>query len=115
MPNKPNGVFDRGEELNAYKDYTIVHVMYCSGDIHGGNSERPYKDDAGENVQQKGLINTQSALDWVLQQQENGGLASKLSSLVITGCSAGSLGRFIPQDFDKYVFMSLKCSRFCSN
>jgi hypothetical protein len=91
-PNNPIGVFDRSEELNAYKDYTIVHVMYCSGDIHGGDAVRPYDDDAGVPVQQKGLVNTQAALDWVLQQQKNGGYASKLSSLIITGCSAGSLG-----------------------
>jgi hypothetical protein len=86
-------VFDRSEDLNAYQDYTIVHVMYCSGDIHAGNSVRPYDDNAGEAVQQKGIVNTQAALDWVLQQQKNGGLASELSSLVISGCSAGSLGR----------------------
>ena len=53
---------------------------------------RTYDDAAGEPIEQKGIANTQAALDWVLQQQANGGLASKLSSLVISGCSAGSLG-----------------------
>lgn len=98
VPNNPVGVFDRAEELNAYKDYTIVHVMYCSGDIFGGDSVRPYNDEAGEPIEQKGLVNTQAALDWVLQQQKNGGLASELSSLVISGCSAGSLGAQIWYD-----------------
>lgn len=72
VPNKPNGVFDRSDSLNAYKDYTIVNVLYCSGDIHGGDSVRDYTDDAGVLIEQKGLVNTQAVLDWVVAQQNNG-------------------------------------------
>ena len=39
-----------------------------------------------------GVANAQSALDWVVQQQLNGGLSSILSNLVVMGCSAGSIG-----------------------
>lgn len=110
VPNKAVGVFDRGEELNAYKDYTIVHVLYCSGDIHAGSATRPYTDDAGVLVQQRGLANAQAALDWVLKQQQNGGLAKSLTSLVITGCSAGSLGESPPLSRCVHHAPSLLCS-----
>ncbi len=43
-PQSANGVFDRSNPKNAYRDYTIVHVSYCSGDLFGGNVVRPYSD-----------------------------------------------------------------------
>ncbi|RYY82396.1 hypothetical protein EON63_13420 [archaeon] len=42
------GIFDRTNTKNNFKDYTIVHVLYCSGDVHGGNVVRPYTDSAGQ-------------------------------------------------------------------
>lgn len=76
------GVFDRNKEANTFKSYTIVNVLYCSGDIHGGNVVRDYVDSNGEPVTQKGLANAQAALDWVANQQHNGNLTAELSSLV---------------------------------
>ena len=32
-PNSPIGVFDHSNPKNAFKDYTIVHALYCSGDV----------------------------------------------------------------------------------
>lgn len=66
--------------------------MYCSGDVHGGNTIREYTDTAGQPIVQVGLKNTQSAVDWVKEQVSNGFLAAKFKNLVIMGCSAGSLG-----------------------
>lgn len=86
------GVFDRNQESNAFRSYTVVNVLYCSGDIHGGNVVQDYVDSNGEPVQQKGLANAQSALDWVANQQHNGNLSAELTSLVVMGCSAGSVG-----------------------
>jgi hypothetical protein len=39
-----------------------------------------------------GFANAESALDWTVQQQQLGNLASSLSSVVVMGCSAGSIG-----------------------
>jgi len=58
----------------------------------GGDIVRDYDDDAGVPVTQKGQANAQATLDWIKQQQTNGGLATTLSELVIMGCSAGSIG-----------------------
>ena len=46
----------------------------------------------GVPVTQKGLANTQSALDWVVKAQQTGDLTSTFSELVVMGCSAGSMG-----------------------
>lgn len=92
VPQKLIGVFDRDNAKNPYRDYTVVHLMYCSGDIWGGNVTRDYNDSAGVPVIQKGLANGQAVLDWTLRQQELGFLAPSLSSVVVMGCSAGSIG-----------------------
>lgn len=91
-PQGPVGVFDRENKDNKFATYTIVHVLYCSGDVHGGHTTRTYRDSNGIPYQQKGLANAQSALDWVLGQVESGALASSFTELVLMGCSAGSVG-----------------------
>lgn len=91
-PQSLVGIFDRTNPDNKFKDYTIVHVMYCSGDIFGGNVVREYDDQAGVPVTQRGFKNAQASLDWVVSQQAAGHLAASLSDLVVMGCSAGSIG-----------------------
>jgi hypothetical protein len=56
-------------------------------------------------VVQKGLANTQSALDWIKQEMNVGNIASTLTELVVMGCSAGSLGA---QFWGKQVATQLK-------
>jgi hypothetical protein len=97
-PQSLVGIFDRTEATNAYKDYTIVHVMYCSGDLFGGDIVRDYNDDAGVPVTQKGYANGLSAVNWIQSQQASGALASSLTDFVVMGCSAGSIGAQIWSD-----------------
>eukprot|EP00604_Paraphysomonas_vestita_P003633 CAMPEP_0174820236 /NCGR_PEP_ID=MMETSP1107-20130205/3928_1 /TAXON_ID=36770 /ORGANISM="Paraphysomonas vestita, Strain GFlagA" /LENGTH=376 /DNA_ID=CAMNT_0016035169 /DNA_START=214 /DNA_END=1344 /DNA_ORIENTATION=+ len=97
-PQSLVGIFDRNEPLNKYKDYTIVHVSYCSGDLFGGDVVRDYTDSAGVPVIQKGYENGLSAVNWIQQQQASGALSSTLSDLVVMGCSAGSIGAQIWSD-----------------
>jgi hypothetical protein len=107
-PQSLIGTFDRTNANNRFKDYTIVQVLYCSGDVHGGNVTRPYNDDDGAPVQQKGLANVQSVLDWTVKQQASGALAPTLSELVVMGCSAGSIGA---QLWGKQVLNTLKWTK----
>ena len=79
-------------DKNNFKNYTIIHALYCSGDVWGGNTTRLYNDSSGVPIQQVGYLNAQATLDWVLDQQTKGNLASTLSSLIVMGCSAGSIG-----------------------
>ena len=104
-PQSLVGIFDRTNVNNKFRDYTIVQVLYCSGDVFGGNVVRPYNDKKGVPVEQKGLANAQSVLDWTKQQQATGALASTLSELVVMGCSAGSIGA---QLWGKQVINGLK-------
>jgi hypothetical protein len=86
-PASLTGAFDRTDPSNPFQNYTIVHVLYCSGDLHAGNVTRPYNDKAGVPVQQRGFYNTQSVIDWI-----HANFKSQFSKVVLSGCSAGSLG-----------------------
>ena len=93
FPQGPSGgVFERSELSNPFRTYTLVHVLYCDGSLHGGNTTRPYRDRAGVPVSQVGYENTRSVLNWIETQMKTGQLAPTLSSLVISGSSAGSIG-----------------------
>ena len=48
-----HGVFDREDPTNKFSEYTIVHLMYCSGDMFVGNVVRPYNDSNGVPVTQR--------------------------------------------------------------
>lgn len=103
-PQSAVGVFDRSNIENRFRAHTIVHVLYCSGDVHGGQVVRDYSDKQGVPVSQQGLANARAALDWTKQQISSGRLSSVLSDLVVMGCSAGSLGT---QLWAKEVLQSL--------
>ena len=42
-----NGIENNNINNNPYRKYTIVNVLYCSGDVHGGNVTRSYRDKVG--------------------------------------------------------------------
>lgn len=105
IPASLIGAFDRTDVRNKFKDFTIVHALYCSGDVWGGDVVRNYVDSNGVPVTQKGWVNAKSVLDYVQSQQQNGTLASTLSQLVVMGCSAGSIGA---QIWSKEILTTLK-------
>jgi hypothetical protein len=93
-PNAPVGIFDRTNDENPFKDYTIVHILYCSGDTHVGNVTRSYNY-FGKDVQQAGATNSRTTLNWIHNQVKKGYLgngAGAFDNLVVMGCSAGSVG-----------------------
>merc|ERR1712194_285953 len=72
------GMFDKGQKANPFLNYTIVNVLYCSGDLHMG------MDKNGSQVQ-LGVANTESVIAWTLDN------FPAMESLVISGSGAGSL------------------------
>eukprot|EP00928_Gymnodinium_smaydae_P087497 TRINITY_DN71753_c0_g1_i1.p1 TRINITY_DN71753_c0_g1~~TRINITY_DN71753_c0_g1_i1.p1 ORF type:complete len:520 (+),score=87.50 TRINITY_DN71753_c0_g1_i1:79-1638(+) len=84
------GAFNKSDERNAWQNYTVLHINYCSGDGHSGAMTQDYKvDDNGQchHVRQYGYYNARAAIDWVKQHVD-----LKLTHLIVSGASAGSLG-----------------------
>jgi len=78
------GVFDRTSPSNPFQNYTFVHVLYCSGDNHlFANVSRDW---GGAVRRQAGYNNALSAVRWTLAN------VGKVSSFVLMGQSAGSIG-----------------------
>jgi len=89
---------------NPFNSYTILHVLYCSGDAHSGNVTREYNDLHGVPVMQRGYTNTRAALDWLHANLRD----RELTDLVVSGCSAGSIG---VQTWAATIFKEFKAQR----
>ena len=75
------GLFDPTAE---FADWTIVHIPYCTGDVHWGNARVEYSDDL--TIEHRGFVNASAALDWVYQRYPSP------DRVFVTGCSAGAYG-----------------------
>jgi hypothetical protein len=81
------GIYDRGNPENPFRDVTHVYVPYCTGDLHWGNKTQAYSGTTGSyTIQHRGAVNAQAALDWAYANV----LAP--SQLTVAGCSAGGYG-----------------------
>uniref|UniRef100_K3WPR0 Uncharacterized protein n=1 Tax=Globisporangium ultimum (strain ATCC 200006 / CBS 805.95 / DAOM BR144) TaxID=431595 RepID=K3WPR0_GLOUD len=93
-----SGILNRTNTDNLFKDWNIVHIPYCTGDLHVGNAERQTSDSGfaqflgqPQCIGQKmvthmaGYENTMSALKWALANYPNP------EHLIVGGASAGSL------------------------
>ncbi|KAL4169774.1 hypothetical protein KRP22_010687 [Phytophthora ramorum] len=93
------GVIDRFMMDNMFKDWNVVFVPYCTGDVHVGNKVLPPFESGfeqqlgnpqclGKNLpmHMNGYNNSKAALGWALQNFPD------VENLVVGGASAGSLG-----------------------
>ncbi|MCC6804715.1 MAG: esterase [Anaerolineae bacterium] len=77
------GIFDAGNPENPLAGYTIVFIMYCTGDYHLGTKAVDY---ATGTVQHVGAIDATAALDWTFANYP------RPTDVVVGGCSAGAIG-----------------------
>ena len=94
-----DGVFERNNPTNPFQKYTVVHVLYCDGGLHAANVTRPYNDAKGQPVHQVGYENTMSVISWIGAQVRAGEMPSQFKSLIVAGCSAGSIGAQLWADY----------------
>ncbi|KAE9328159.1 hypothetical protein PF008_g16232 [Phytophthora fragariae] len=93
------GVLDRSLEDNMFKDWNIVFIPYCTGDIHIGNRVTAAYESGIEvllgnsqclgldyAMHMNGYNNTVAVLDWALEN------FPEVDDLIVGGESAGSLG-----------------------
>lgn len=81
------GIQNFSRKDNVFRSYTIVEPIYCAGDAFMGTKTQHWK---GKEYYQHGYENALSAVEWA---KEN--IHGELSSLVISGFSAGSLGSMV--------------------
>ncbi|TDH74172.1 hypothetical protein CCR75_001133 [Bremia lactucae] len=94
-----NGVLDRSNVENVFNDYNIVHLPYCTGDLHVGstmksdfgstlNSSLNRPECLGHNMSlhMVGYNNTMAVLEWAVTNYPNP------EEIIISGYSAGAIG-----------------------
>lgn len=87
------GTYQRNNAQNPFRDFNMVYVPLCTGDMHTGNRVTYYaadggpSSDAGGFVHHKGAANVQLMLDRVAPT-----FASSTTQLVVAGGSAGGFG-----------------------
>jgi hypothetical protein len=89
LPEPGDGIADKADEENPFRDWYQVFIPYCTGDIHWGDSDTTYQPegDAEEiTIFHRGRKNTQAVLDWVYEE------FSAPESIFVTGVSAGAYG-----------------------
>ncbi len=88
-PNgRTNGILDLDHPQNPFRDYNMVFIPSCTGDVHWGQKIQSYpKSDGSElTIYHHGYFNASAALDWAYANVTNP------DSIFVTGCSAGSVG-----------------------
>jgi len=82
------GIFDLENPENPFKDYYMVMIPICTGDIHWGNKTAEYAtaDGLEFTIEHRGFINASAARDWVFAN------FTAPESIFVAGCSAGGVG-----------------------
>jgi len=80
------GIFDVANEKNPVREYTMVFVPYCTGDVHLGTRETEYVNGKRTfSVRHGGAANLEAVLDWVYTNVRNPG------TVFVAGSSAGAV------------------------
>mgnify|MGYP003333986791 FL=1 len=88
-PARMSGIFDLANPRNPVRDWSMVFVPYCTGDVHSGSNTAHYRDPTtgrSFSIQHRGWDNTQVILHWMRAN------VSRPARLLVTGSSAGAYG-----------------------
>jgi Pectinacetylesterase len=94
-PAQLNGIFNLQRDDNPVKDWDMVYVPYCTGDLHSGSAVQRYFNAGAPglpvqfNIRHKGFDNTMVVLDWVRRNFE------APRKVLVAGSSAGGYGATI--------------------
>lgn len=86
----PFPFLNRDDENNPLRDYNLVYMPYCTGDVHVGDTVKTYVDPSGQEpdlvFHHHGYRNMLAASDYMAETFPHVG------KLVVYGCSAGGVG-----------------------
>ncbi len=94
------GIFDLTNAENPFKDYSMVFVPACTGDVHWGDNVKTHQGVDGQafTIYHKGFVNGSAALEWAYAN------ITAPESVFVTGGSGGSIGSaaFAPYLIEHY-------------
>ena len=89
--NSKTGFADMNNPENPFRDWNVVFVPYCTGDVHWGDAvvEHQWPDLPPSTIRHKGFVNAQVAEKWAREHFVNP------DEVFVTGSSAGSYGAIL--------------------
>lgn len=88
-PERMSGIFDLKNPRNPVRNWSMVFVPYCTGDVHSGSNTANYQDTRTGRpyvIEHRGWDNAQIIMRWM---QTN---VPRPARLLVTGSSAGAYG-----------------------
>lgn len=88
-PSQYGGILDLANPANPVRDWTVVVVPYCTGDVHLGSVDREYQRPATGKpftIRHRGYDNFMVVYDWISRN------VLDAKQLFVTGGSAGGYG-----------------------
>jgi Pectinacetylesterase len=95
----PQGILNLADPRNPFRDWSIVFVPSCTGDVFIGSTDHTYRHGKKTvTVQHRGWFNAEAAVHWAFGAVPNPG------RVFVTGSSAGSVGSAFhaPEIIDHY-------------
>ena len=95
----------RFDDTNPSRDWNMVYVPYCTGDVHTGNTTVTYQDPGGSpdvTFRHEGHADVQQVVSWI------DGEFTNVPKLLVTGCSAGGVGALVNYRFLRNGIRSVK-------
>ncbi len=90
-------ILSRVDPQNPSRDWNLVFIPYCTGDVHTGNRVMTYDDPEGVReplvYHHNGHDNVSAVIDYL------GGQFPQIDRMMLTGCSAGGTGSIINYHF----------------
>ncbi|HPG52449.1 MAG TPA: pectin acetylesterase-family hydrolase [Spirochaetota bacterium] len=86
------GFIDTTNPDNPFRDWTIVYVPYCTGDLGAGQKDKDYMDDYSPEpipnvtIRHRGAVNLSLVVQWMRENIPS----AAVTHLFVTGLSAGS-------------------------
>jgi hypothetical protein len=89
--NTTTGFADMSNPENPFRDWSVVFVPYCTGDVHWGDATvvHEWPGNSPVTIQHKGFVNAQVAEKWAREHFVNP------DQVFVTGSSAGSYGAIL--------------------
>jgi hypothetical protein len=106
-----NGILDERNALNPFKDWNVLFIPYCSGDLHWGSKTASYTDPttgAATTLEHRGFDNFLASINYIKTTSDwTPGSADKI---FVTGQSAGAYGAIFNFPYVKEIFPSNEVS-----
>jgi len=102
--NNMNGIFDTTNPANPFKDWYVVYLPYCTGDLFWGANDQQYTTPSylgpqiTATIKHRGFVNFQAVLKWV---KDNFRLPEEI---FVSGSSAGGYGAIMDYPFIREAF-----------